>query len=181
MKQFLFSALIAFFSLHATAQKYYTSAAIVTFSSDAPMEKIVSKNEQVTAMINTETKDIAFKVIMKSFRFEKQGMYDHFNAKYLETDKFANATFLGKIINKIDLSKNGTYSATVEGVMTIHGVARPLSQTGKIEVADGKITVNCSFSLLLSDYGVKISNDYIKRISNTVQVKVNAALTPYTR
>lgn len=180
MKQFIISLLmLAAFGI-SNAQKYYTSGATITFTSVAPAEKIVSDNKQVTCMVNTATGDIAFKVLMKSFRFEKQGMYDHFNSKYLETDKFPNATFEGKVTS-VDLSKKGTYTAVVNGTLTIHGIKKPVKQQGTIVVAEGKITIDSAFSILLPDFGVKVPTDYIKRISNTVQVAVNAVLTPYVR
>lgn len=167
--------------LTGSAQKYYSNSGNITFTSEAPVEKIVSLNKQVTCMLNTATKDIAFKVLMKSFEFEKQGMYDHFNQEYLETDKFPNATFLGKVTDNIDLSKNGSYMVTVDGTLTIHGVAKAIRQTGKIEVADGKISLKAGFSIQLSDYGIQVPNNYVKRLSNTVQLSVNAVLSPYVR
>jgi polyisoprenoid-binding protein YceI len=177
----IFLYLFVFACTAANAQKFYTSAGSVAFTSETPVETIVSANSQVTSMINTETKAIAFKVLMKSFHFERQGMYEHFNHKYLETDKFPNATFEGKITDAIDLSKNGTYTVVVDGRLTIHGVTKPVKQKGTIMVESGKITVASVFTLLLSDFDVKVPSDYIKRISNAVKVSVNAVLTPYTR
>jgi polyisoprenoid-binding protein YceI len=180
MKQKYF-ILLMFLAGSTFAQKFYTSSAQITFTSEAPMEKIISPNKQVTCMLNTATKDLAFKVIMKSFEFERQGMYDHFNHEYLETDKFPNATFVAKITDNIDLTKNGVYSVTTEGTLTIHGRSKQIRQTGKIEVSDGKIILKSGFSILLSDFGVTVPNDYIKRISNSVQIMVNAVLSPYVR
>ena len=175
----LFLMFIAVFTVNA--QKYYTNSGEITFTSEAPMEKIVSENKQVTAMINTATKDVAFKVLIKSFKFEKQGMYDHFNRDYTESDKYPNATFEGKITDATDLTKSGTYNVTVEGKLTIHGVTKPVKQSGTIDVAEGKITLKSTFNIQLSDYGIKVPSDFIKRISNTVQVNVNSVLTPYVR
>lgn len=170
-----------FTALTAAAQKYYTSSGVITFTSEAPMEKIISSNKQVTALLNTATKEVAFKVLMKSFKFDKQGMYDHFNRDYTESDKFPNAMFEGKITDAVDLTKNGTYNSTVDGKLTIHGVSKLVKQSGTIEVAEGKITLKSTFNIQLSDYGIKVPSDFIKRISNTVQVSVNTVLTPYVR
>ncbi|MDB5228729.1 MAG: hypothetical protein JWN78_2922 [Bacteroidota bacterium] len=165
----------------AAAQKYYTSSGVITFTSEAPMEKIISSNKQVTALLNTATKEVAFKVLMKSFKFDRQGMYDHFNREYTESDKFPNAMFEGKITDAVDFTKNGTYNSIVDGKLTIHGVTKPVKQSGTVEVVEGKITLKSNFNIQLSDYGIKVPSDFIKRISNTVQVTVNTVLTPYVR
>ena len=173
--------LLMFIGSASFAQKFYTSSAVITFTSEAPMEKIVSNNKMVTCIVNTPTRDMAFKVIMKSFQFDRQGIYDHFNNDYTESDKFPNATFQGKIINEIDFSKNGTFRVTVEGQLIIHGVVKPIKETGTVEISEGKIMIKSIFNILLSDYGIRVPADFIKRISNTVQLNVNAVLTPYVR
>lgn len=63
------------------------------------MEKIEAINKQVNAAIDLSTNQIVFKVLMKSFEFEKALMQEHFNENYVESDKYPNATFNGKIIN----------------------------------------------------------------------------------
>ena len=108
-------------------------------------------------------------------------MADHFNDDYLQSDKFPNATFEGKIANTIDYSKNGKYDISVDGKLTIHGVTKALKQKGTIEIKNGKITAKSTFSILLSDYGITVPNDYLKKISNTVELKIDAVMTPYVR
>ena len=167
--------------LFAQNTKYFTRNAVVSFASDAPIEKIHSSNKQANCILNTQTKNIALKIVMKNFEFEKQGMYDHFNDTYVESDKFPNATFEGKISTAIDYTKNGKYTVTVDGKLTIHGVAKAVKQTGTIEINTGKITAKSKFSIKLSDYGVIVKNDYIKKISNLVDIDINAVMTPYVR
>lgn len=183
MKKIKLLSIVLFFinTLVAQNNKYFTRNATITFVSAAPMEKISSKNSQVNCILNTQTNDLAFKVVVKSFEFEKQAMADHFNDDYLQSDKFPNATFEGKIANTIDYSKNGKFDITVDGKLTIHGVTKALKQKGTIEIKNGKITAKSTFSILLSDYGITVPNDYLKKISNTVELKIDAVMTPYVR
>jgi hypothetical protein len=183
MKKVQFFVLMLFImnTLFAQNNKYFTRNGSITFTSAAPMEKIISKNSQVNCILNTQTNDIAFKVVVKSFEFEKQAMADHFNNDYLQSDKFPNATFEGKITNTIDYTKNGKYDVTVDGKLTIHGVAKAMKQKGTIEIKDGKIVAKSKFTILLSDYGITVPNDYLKKISNTVELNIEAAMTPYVR
>jgi polyisoprenoid-binding protein YceI len=181
IKKCIVFAGLLFILLPVYAQKYYTSAATISFVSDAPVEKIESVNKQVTCLLNTATNDVAFKVIMKSFQFEKQGIYDHFNKDYVHSDKFPNASFQGKINGAVNYTKNGTYNVSVSGKLTIHGVTKEVTQNGSVTVTNEKITLKSKFSIQLSDYNVIVPNDFIKKISNKVDLSVDAVLTPYNR
>ena len=165
----------------AQSEKYFTRNAIIKFTSEAPLEKINSTNKVSNCILNTQTGDLAFKVVVKSFEFDKQGMYDHFNNTYLESDKFPNATFQGKITSPIDYKKEGKYEVTVEGKLTLHGITKEVKQKGVVEISAGKITATSKFNVKLSDYGIIVPNDYLKKISNSVDIDINAVMTPYVR
>ena len=47
---------------------------------------------------------------------------EHFNENYLESDKYPDATFAGKIIEDVDFTKNNTITVRAKGILTIHGV-----------------------------------------------------------
>ncbi len=59
------------------AQKYVTKTGKIRFFSDAPMEKIEAVNNQVNAALDVTTGDMVFKVLIKSFAFEKALMQEH--------------------------------------------------------------------------------------------------------
>lgn len=184
MKKLLVFGFLAAISYAGLAQtKMIDRSAKITFFSKAPLEDIEAVNSQVTAVLAVETGDIAFKVAMKSFDFEKAAMKEHFNRDYVHSEKFPNASFEGKISNLSDvkLSKDGTYDATVEGKMTIHGVTKEVSQSGKITVEGGSVSINAKFPLVLSDYDVKVPSDFTKKISNTVEITVAAKLEVFKR
>lgn len=168
-------------TVFAQGEKYFTRNAAVTFTSVAPVEKIISSNKVANCILNTQTGDLALKVVVKSFEFDKQAMADHFNNDYLNSDKFPNATFDGKITTPVNYTKNGKYEVVVEGKLTIHGITKPVKQSGTIEVNASKITAKSKFTIKLSDYGIIVPNDYLKKISNTVDIEVNASMTPYVR
>lgn len=165
----------------AQSDKYFTRNAIVKFTSVAPVENIVSTNKLSNCILNIQTGDLALKVVIKSFEFELQAMEDHFNKDYLNSDEFPNATFEGKIITPVNYLKNGKYDVVTEGKLTIHGVSKAVKQKGTMDINSGKITAKSKFSISLSDYGIKVPNDYVKKISNTVEIDINAVMTPYVR
>lgn len=162
----------------ASAQKFLTKTGYIRFYSDAPMEKIEAINRQVNSVVDVATGDFVFKVLMKSFVFEKALMQEHFNENYVESDKYPNATFVGKVTNlkEVNFGKDGTYPATVEGKLTIKGVTKEVKQTGTFEVKGGSILGKSKFNLTLSDYNVTIPSAVSKNISNTVEVTVDVAL-----
>ncbi|NTW34078.1 MAG: YceI family protein [Bacteroidetes bacterium] len=179
MKNLIKIAVILFaLSNNVFAQKYISKTGKVSFYSEATMEKIEAHNNQMNAAINLTTSDVVFKVLIKSFEFEKALMQEHFNENYLESDKFPNATYIGKITNESDIiyTKDGTYKAITEGNLTIHGVTKKITETGTIQVKDGKIIIVAKFNILLKDYNIKIPKNVANNISETVQISVNVTL-----
>ena len=81
------------------SQKYITKNGYIKFYSETPMETIEAHNRQVNSALDISTGDFVFKVLIKSFEFEKALMQEHFNENYMESDKFPDATFTGKITN----------------------------------------------------------------------------------
>ncbi len=179
MRKF-FSTIIVLFILTTSAfsQKYITKNGKITFYSDAPMEKIEAHNSQVNAAIDASNGDLVFRVLMKSFIFEKALMQEHFNENYVESDKYPNATFKGKIqnIKNIDFSKNGKYNVIVEGDLTIHGVTQKVIHPGSIEIKDGKVIAQSKFMIALKDYNIKIPNNVLKNIAENIEITVNVNL-----
>ena len=160
------------------AQKFLTKNGNIRFFSDAPLEKIEAGNRQVNAALDVATGDFIFKVLMKSFEFEKALMQEHFNENYVESDKFPNATLLAKITNikEVNLSKDAVYPVNVEGKLTIHGVTKAVKETGTLEVKQGKIIGKSKFRILLPDYKIDIPGAVMKNISKTVEISVEVTL-----
>jgi polyisoprenoid-binding protein YceI len=165
------------------AQKYITKNANIRFYSDAPAEKIEAINNQVNCALDASTGDLVFKVLMQSFQFEKALMQEHFNENYVESPKFPNATFMGKIedINTIDFSKNGKYDVVVNGNLTMHGVTKPISEKGTVEVVDGKVIANSKFTIAIADYDIKVPSAVVGKISEKVEITVNASMEKYVK
>ena len=114
----------------------------------------------------------------KSFEFEKALMQEHFNENYLESDKYPNAMFRGKVTNVADINfgSNGTYDAKVEGELTIHGVTKEIDEEGTFTVSEGKIQGQSVFFVLLEDYEIKVPGAVKKQISESIEVTVDIML-----
>ncbi len=175
--KFLLSILLAS-SVQGFGQKYLTKNGFIRLYSLTPLETIDARNNQVNSVLDASTGDFVFKVLIRSFEFEKALMQEHFNENFMESDKIPNATFIGKVTNlkDINFTKKGTYNAIVEGKLTIHGVTHEVKEQGTFDVNGDKVTGKSKFNLLPGDYDIKIPNTIINKIADHIEVTVNVPL-----
>lgn len=176
-----FAVLLSVWGVTAQNTTYFTRTGHVSFFSKMPMENIEAHNRQVSCMLDLATGDIAYKVLIKSFEFEKALMQEHFNENYMHSEKYPKASFDGKIVNlkSINFAKDGVYDAEVEGTLEIHGVKKTIKEKGKIEVKGGKISTKAVFTVALKEYNIK--NDKLENINENIQVTVDVVMEPYQR
>ncbi len=160
---------------NVSGQVYLTRNGKITFFSQAPLENIEATNNDVTSILDTQKGEFAFVVLIKSFRFKKALMQEHFNENYMESKTFPKATFKGNItdLSKINFAKDGSYPVTVNGDLTIHGVTKKIEVPGTITIVQGKITATSKFGVKVKDYNIKIPSIVINKIAETVEVSVD--------
>ncbi|SFD25495.1 YceI-like domain-containing protein [Chitinophaga sp. CF118] len=150
----------------------------LSFFSATPMEDIDAVTSKGVSAINLKTGAVYFKVAVNTFKFKKQLMEEHFNENYLESDKYPHAEFKGKIIDIIDLHKDGTYNVTVEGTLSMHGVDKVYREKATVTVQDGKPAATTKFNVRLADHHIKIPTLVVKNIAEVVEVTVKATYSP---
>jgi polyisoprenoid-binding protein YceI len=178
MYKSIFMAIVFLVGLNVSAQKYLTKTGYIRFYSDAPLEKIEAGNRQVNAAMDAATGDFVFRVLMKSFEFQKALMQEHFNENYVESDKFPTATLLAKITNikEVNFVKDGVYPVVIEGKLTIHGVTKTIKENGTLEIKQGKVIGKSKFMITLADYKIDIPGAVVKNVSKTVEITVEVTL-----
>jgi len=159
---------------------FMTRSGQISFFSKTSVENIEGINNEVTSMLDIGKGDLVFAVLIKSFHFEKALMEEHFNENYMESNTYPKATFQGKLKNlsAINFTKDGTYEATIEGDLTIHGIKQPHKTVGTITVSKGKIAAVSIFTLKLADYKIEIPSLVADKISPTIEIKVNCQYEP---
>lgn len=175
MKKLLVLAGIVF-SLNLHAQDYLTRNGSVNFYSHTAIEDIKASNNEVVSLLNSSTGAMDFKIAIKSFHFPKQSMEDHFNNdNYMSSDKYPRASFSGKITNLSDVNftKDGTYTVTVEGNLTIKDVTKPVKTKGTITVSNGKVTAQSTFNVKRLDYNIVGESFVQKKLADEIQITVN--------
>ena len=133
--------------------------------------------------MNTKKGEFAFVVLIKSFKFKKALMEEHFNENYMESNKFPKANFQGSItdLNTINFFKDGTYPVIVKGVLTLHGIVKNIEAPGIISVAQGKINANSTFKINLKDYKIKVPAVVSNNIAETISITVDCKYDPYKK
>jgi hypothetical protein len=151
----------------------------VKFVSDAPLELIQAETSTITGLLRISDRSFAFVIPMKTFEgFNSSLQKTHFNENYIESNKYPNATFEGKIIEDIDFSQPGTYNIRGKGKFQVHGVEQERIIRCQLIVAKDRITINSKFTVMLADHNIKIPSVVAQKITEEVAIEMNAVLTP---
>jgi polyisoprenoid-binding protein YceI len=181
-KKLLLITLLSSISLLGFSQDVQTSKSInVNFFSEAALENIAAVTKNGTSVITTTKNEFYFLVPIKSFEFKSSLMQEHFNENYMESDKFPDAKFVGKVNEAIDWNKDGVYNVTVTGKLTVHGEAKDRTINGVITIKNGTISIQSKFNIACKDHGIKIPSMMTEKIAEVVEVTVNGAYAPFVK
>jgi hypothetical protein len=162
------------------AQRYMTRTCKIYFNATTPHspEKIEAVNNEVGNIIDSKSGDLVFQVPIKSFKFERELMQEHFNENYMESDKYPKAEFKGNITNlaEINFSKDGTYNAKVSGKLTIHGVTNDVTIPGTITVKGSAIEAKAKFVVLLKDYKIDVPSLVADKLGKEASITLESSL-----
>lgn len=180
MKRFLVTASLIFsLSAKATAPILSCNDGVASFVSYAPLEVIKAKSNHLRGAIDVGARTCLFAIRVNTFQGFNSGLQqEHFNENYLESEKFPEASFRGKLIEEVDLSKDGTYTIRAKGMLSLHGVQQERIINGTIEVKNGIIHVHSEFSILLEDHNITVPRVVHQKISPEMEVTIDALLRP---
>jgi hypothetical protein len=157
------------------AQVFAVKTGHVYFHSVATKELVNAASNDLTGLIDVNKKVFAFKVPLVSFfGFNNPLQQEHFNENYMESDVFPEAIFVGKIIETIDINKDGEYIIRAKGKLKIHGIEQERILKASVIIKNGKVTVHSDFPVLLADHNIKIPRIVYEKIATEVTVTVNA-------
>ena len=169
-----------FLSHLAVGQKFIAETSKIVFFSDAAIEDITAENSKSMSILDAGTGEIAFSIPIKEFKFSKSLMQEHFNEKYMETEKFPKSTFQGKITGYVSTA-SGSQAASATGKLTIHGVTRDIEVPGTIEFASNKVILKSKFKVKLEDYAVARPQLLWQNIAEEVEVTIDFTFKPYEK
>jgi polyisoprenoid-binding protein YceI len=178
-KTIMILSLLSVVTFAVAQKKKVTSSATISFDATTPKDALPkADNKTVKASLDTKTGATAFEALVKSFTFSNPTMQEHFNAaNWMDSDKFPNATFKGKITNiaAVNFKKDGTYTADITGDLTMHGVTKPVTTTATITVKGKEVTSSSSFTAALADFDVKGPAIAAGKLAEVAKITVSAS------
>lgn len=177
----LFTALLVVCIAPAVqAQKYFSRNAKVAFDATVKSspEKIAAVSNSGTIVLDKATGAIETAVLLKGLLFEKALMQEHFNENYVESSKYPKAAFKGKLENPgaVDFTKDGNYTGTLNGTMSLHGVNKEMKAPVSFTVKSGKISAKANFALVLADFKVDIPSLVADKVAKQASIEVTTTL-----
>jgi len=158
--------------------KFEIASGKIDFTSNAPLELINASSEKTIGVIDSKTKQFAFIVSTGSFKgFNSELQRQHFNEKYLETEKYYQSTFSGSIIDSINFYVDGVYKVQAKGTLLIHGKKQPRTIPATVTVLKGQITVQSEFKVLLVDHDIAVPKIVNQKVATEILVKLKFLLT----
>ncbi|MDP5140937.1 MAG: YceI family protein [Spirosomaceae bacterium] len=171
MKKYLTILLIFSAGLTLNAQRFICKSGETSFFSETPLEDIQAVSKTVTAIIDVPSNAIAVKMQIADFTFPNKLMQEHFNENYLESEKYPSGVFSGKINEKIDYAKDGTYNISATGKLQLHGVTQVRTLKGKMTIKNGLPTLICAFDVKLADHKIDIPTIVVAKIAENIEIK----------
>jgi polyisoprenoid-binding protein YceI len=169
---------LVFTAFATSAQKKYTiEKGEIDFASNATLELIKATSTKIQGIVDPKTGQFAFIVSIKSFEgFKSTLQKEHFNEKYLESDRFFDATFTGKIVEPVDFSKDGELTVNAKGTLVVHGKKVPRTIPSKMIIDKGKLRIESTFSVPLADHDIKIPTIVTEKIATEILIHLNVSM-----
>ena len=166
-----------FTAIGQNSSVYSTRNGKAYFLSDAPLELISATSQSLIGVLNTGDRRFSFSIPVGTFEgFNSSLQQTHFNEDYLETNKYPQATFKGKIIEEVDLGTEGNYRIRAKGKLDIHGLENDRIIRCDLSVEPGSITVKAEFTVFLDSHDIKIPSIVNQKIAEEILVRIDFVL-----
>jgi polyisoprenoid-binding protein YceI len=102
---------------------------------------------------------------------------DSFVSRQMNLQQFPNATFTATSGSVAPTSGSGLVDVSAAGKLTIHGVTKDVTATGKAQLTGGKIEIAGNVSINMTDYGVSPPTVPFTTVDSQVTVEFDLFLT----
>jgi polyisoprenoid-binding protein YceI len=174
---FFFSLLVITANLNAQSLVYVVSKGAISFTSDGALELIKASSDELRGIFNIAKKQFAFKIRVSSLNgFNSPLQKEHFNENYLETTKYPFASFEGKIIEDIDLTKDAIITVRAKGNLLVHGVLQERIIKSIVVIKNNVVSIKSNFSVFLADHNITIPKVVNEKLASEIKVEIKATL-----
>jgi hypothetical protein len=161
----------------ALSQTYYTRTGQTEFKASVEaFEPVEAVNNSTTALLKTQSGDIAAQLFINAFKFRVALMQEHFNENYMDSDKHPKAVFRGKLngFNFAELSGEQEYDLV--GSLTVRGVKKDISTRAKVQKDGDQLILTARFSVEPQEFDIKIPSIVRKKIADKINITIHYAL-----
>lgn len=148
-------------------------------ASEELFEPVKAVNTSATAILNTETGEIASLALVKGFHFANSLMEEHFNENYIESETYPKAIFRGTLLDfdHSRLSEDPT-EITVDGKLKLREKEKGVRTTLAVQKVSDALIMTGSFKVTPSDFDIEIpkivANKIAKEVIVTLAFKLEA-------
>lgn len=159
------------------AQSYMTERGHAEFDSSVPLHTFTGESDYLVGKINLDDSTIDFYLDVNTL---KTGISkrDKDMLETLEADEYPFAEFFGKLSSSFDPEKEGPQKVTAKGEFTIHGVTNDIEVDGTLEKTPEGLQLNAAWTLNITDYDIEPPGILFYRVSEEIDIRIDALLTP---
>ena len=177
-KKVLVIILLFFVGHKIVLAQIYNGNGTVDFISVAPLETIKASSDKLRGLLDIENQTFAFVLPVHSFEgFNSPLQQEHFNERYLETEKYPRTEFSGKMIGMDDCIPPCKITIYAKGKLELHGITRVRTIPVTIEWKDDVINASADFKVPLYDFNITLPKLLESKIANEIAVHVMVAFT----
>lgn len=171
----------ALMTLSFTAQasqsiKLQSDEGKVEFTAKGPLVRVNGKGPGADGELSVEN-EMASGVISLNLKELDTGISlrdDHMKNKYLEVSKPGNGKAILTLKN-VKLPKNLKGKAKFTGMLSLHGVEKPVSGTVKMKgVKKGKAKISADFSVRFSDFNIELPSFKLVSVGEEIKISVSS-------
>ena len=161
----------------AFAQTYFTRTGTTDFKASVEaFEPVEATNNSTTAILKTQTGDIAAQLFINAFKFRVALMQEHFNENYMDSDKYPKAVFKGNLKDFDFSSFSGEQEYDLSGTLTVRGVKKEISSKATLKKVGDKVQMTTNFTVEPQDFDIKIPSIVRKKIADKINVSISYEL-----
>jgi polyisoprenoid-binding protein YceI len=161
----------------AFAQTYFTRTGATNFKASVEaFEPVEATNNSTTAILKTQSGDIAAQLFINAFKFRVALMQEHYNENYMDSNKFPKAVFRGKLKNFDLNSMPEEQEYDLSGTLTVRGVKKEINSKASLKKVGDVIQMRTSFSVEPQEFDIKIPSIVRKKIADKINISINYEL-----
>ncbi len=175
----LLLCLLCLAAIHPTVaqQRLGLQEGNIAFRSEAPLELITASTTQFRALIDPATGQFAISIPITGFTgFNSALQQEHFYENYMETGKFGQATFAGKMLN-FQPYPSDNFTLLLKGALRIHGVEKQrVVEADCVWIDSETLQITGAFEVPLADHSIEIPRVVYQKIAEVIRVNVAATM-----